>query len=109
MKMTGRWSEGTRSLACQRSSKFDGMRRPRMPTSLSMAPVQPGARALGAGVGVAGEDLVADEVLDEGQATARGGVVRVRDAARAVGAVHHLVVTDDARAERGQQVVLRSS
>ena len=41
MKMTGRWSAGTRSLACQRSSKFDGMRRPRMPTSLSMAPVQP--------------------------------------------------------------------
>ena len=128
MKMTGRSSAGTRSLACQRSSKFDGTRRPRMPTSLSMAPVHPdpakmttvssspptasrmisagvlaqprrlqaGARALGVRVGVAGEHLVADEVLDEGQGAARGGVVGVGDAAWAVGPVHHLVVADDA-------------
>ena len=57
--------------------------------------LQAGARALGVGVGVAGQDLVADEVLDEGQGPARGGVVGVDDPPRAVRPVHHLPVTDD--------------
>jgi hypothetical protein len=67
--------------------------------------LQTGAGALGVRVGVPGEDLVADEVLDEAQPAAGCRVVGVGDASRAVGPVHHLVVADDARADRGQQLV----
>ncbi len=61
--------------------------------------LQAGARRFGVGVGVAGEDLVADEVLDEAQRPTRGGVVGVGDAMRSVRAVHHLVVADDGFAD----------
>ena len=40
--------------------------------------LQPGSRGLGVGVGVHRHDLVADEVLDEGQRAPRGGVVGCR-------------------------------
>ena len=59
--------------------------------------LQAGAARLGVGVGVGRQHLVADEVLDEAQAAARRGVVGVRHPARAVGALHDLVVTDDGR------------
>ncbi len=41
MNTTGRWSAGIVSVRWNRSSRVDGMRRPSMPTSLSMAPVHP--------------------------------------------------------------------
>ena len=69
--------------------------------------LQARARALGVGVGVAGEHLVADEVLDEGQAATRGGVVGVGDPSRAVGPVHHLVLADDPGADGAEKVGLR--
>ncbi len=56
--------------------------------------LQAGARGLGVGVGVAGEDLVPDEVLDERQRPAGGGVIGVGHPARAVRAGHDLVVAD---------------
>ena len=56
--------------------------------------LQPGAAALGVGVGVAGEHLVADEVLDEAEGAAAGGVVGVGHPARAERPVHQLVVAD---------------
>ena len=59
------------------------------------------------GVGVAGEDLIADEVLNKSQGPAAGGVVRISDAMWAVGAVHNLVVTDDGVANGGQERWLR--
>jgi hypothetical protein len=65
--------------------------------------LQASAGRLGVGVGVSGEDLVADEVLDEREGTAGGGVVGIGDPARAVGAGKDLVVTDDALADGAQQ------
>jgi hypothetical protein len=56
-----------------------------------------GARALGVGVGVPGQDPVADGVLDEAQGPARGGPVGVGDAPRPVGPGQHLAVADDRR------------
>ena len=41
MNTTGRWSGGIVSVRCQRSSRSAGMRSPRMPTSLLIAPVEP--------------------------------------------------------------------
>jgi hypothetical protein len=57
--------------------------------------LQPGARALGVGVGVPGQDRVADEILDEVQRPARRGVVRVGDPPRAERAVNQLTLADD--------------
>ena len=68
-------------------------------SSRSRVVCRPGAAGLGVGVRVAGQHLVADEVLDEGQRPAAGGVVGVGDPARAVGPVHHLVVADDRLAD----------
>ena len=65
--------------------------------------LQAGARRLGVGVGVAGEDLVADEVLDEAQRPPRRGVVGIGDPMRAVRPVHHLIVADDGFADPAQQ------
>ena len=49
---------------------------------------------LGVGVGVQGQDRVADPVLDEGEGPSGGGVVRVGDAPRAPGADDRLVAPD---------------
>ena len=65
--------------------------------------LQPGAAGLGVGVGVAGQDLMADEVLDEAEAASRRRVVGVRDATRSVGSGHHLVVADDRRPDPFEQ------
>ena len=65
--------------------------------------LQAGAGRLGVGVGVAGEDLFADEVLDEAQRPSRRRVVGIRDPVRAVRAVHHLVVTDHGFADPAEQ------
>ena len=56
--------------------------------------LQPGTGALGVGVGVAGQDVVADELLDEVERTARRGVVGVGDPPPAVRAVQRLALTD---------------
>ena len=61
--------------------------------------LEAGAARLGVGVGVGRQHLGADEVLDEGQAATGRGVVGVGHAARAVGALHHLVVADDRGAD----------
>ena len=58
------------------------------------------------GVGIAGQHLGPDEVLDEGRPTAGSGVVGVGHPARAVGARQHLVVADDALSDALQQRVL---
>ncbi len=65
--------------------------------------LQAGAGGLGVRVGVAGQDLVADEVLDERQRPAGGGVVGVGHPARAVRPREHLVVADDALPDGAQQ------
>lgn len=65
--------------------------------------LQAGARRLGVGVGVAGQHLVADEVFDEAERPAGCGVVRVGDAVRTVGPVHHLIVADHRLADLAQQ------
>ena len=57
--------------------------------------LQAGAAALGVGVRVAGQDLVADEVLEEGQRPAARRVVGVGDPAAAVRRLHHVVLADD--------------
>ena len=59
------------------------------------AGLQAGVTGLGVGVGVAGEHLVPDEVLDERQRPAGSGVVGVGHPPRAVWPGQHLVVTDD--------------
>jgi len=64
--------------------------------------LQPGARGFGVGVRVAGQDLVADEVLDERERPARCRVVGVRDPMRAVRPVHHLIVADHRLADPHQ-------
>jgi hypothetical protein len=62
-------------------------------------PQPPGRQAragtFGMGVGVAGQHLIADEVLDEVKGAARGGVVRVRDAPRPIRAIQHLALAND--------------
>ena len=55
------------------------------------------------GVGVAGQHLVADEVLDERQGPARRGVVGIRHAAVAVGRDHHVVLADHGLADHPDQ------
>ena len=65
--------------------------------------LQAGAGGLGVGVGVPGQHLVADEVLDEGQRPPGRGVVGVGDPARPERAPHHLVVADDAVADAADQ------
>ena len=69
--------------------------------------LQAGAAGLGVGVGVAGQHLVADEVLDERQRAPAGGVVGVGDPARAVRAGHHLVVADHATRGSGAAAAAR--
>ena len=56
--------------------------------------LQAGAAALGVGVGVARQHLVADEVLEERQRSAARRVVGVRHPPRAERAAHQLVVAD---------------
>ena len=65
------------------------------PTGILAEPrgLQPGAAGFGVGVRVAGQHLVADEVLDEGERPAAGGVVRVGHPARPEGPVHDAAVT----------------
>ena len=54
----------------------------------------PGQRALAVGVAVAGQDMPADDVLDQVDRAAGGGVVGVRDPARPVRPDGHLVGAD---------------
>jgi hypothetical protein len=70
-------------------------------------PAGPGA--LGVGVGVAGQDLLADDVLDERQRTAGGGVVAVDEPARPKGAGQLVVVADHRLPDAPQQPVDRGS
>ena len=118
MKTTGRSSAGIWADRPYFSSRSAGMRRLRMPISLSIAAVaagaaedhdrvvvaahgvpddpsrvlaepgrlQPGAAGLGVGVGIARQDLAADEVLDEGQGPAAPGAAEDH---------HRLVVAAD--------------
>jgi hypothetical protein len=65
--------------------------------------LQSGTRAFGVRVGVAGQHLVADEVLDEVQRPPGCGVVGVGDPARPVRPVEHLAVPDDPRPDPLQQ------
>ena len=57
--------------------------------------LQAGATRLGVGIGVGGQDRVANEVLDEGQGAPTGGVVGVGHAAWPEGTVHDAVLADD--------------
>ncbi len=68
--------------------------------------LQAGSAALGVGVGVAGQHLVADEVLEEGQRPTGCRVVGVRDPAPPVGGGHHVVLTDDGLANAAHQRLL---
>ena len=68
--------------------------------------LQAGAAALGVRVGVAGQHLVADEVLEEGQGPPGCRVVGVRHPAPAVGGGHHVVLTDDGLANAAHQRLL---
>ena len=61
--------------------------------------LQSGTAGLRVGVGVARQDLVADEVLDEGQGATARCVVGVGDPPFAEGPLHDLVVADDAVAD----------
>jgi hypothetical protein len=65
-----------------------------------------GGRGLGVRVGVERQHLVPDEVLDEGEGTARRGVVGVGDAARTIGAHQHLIVADDRHPDGLDQPVI---
>ena len=65
--------------------------------------LQAGAAGLGVGVGVAGQHLVADEVLDERQRPPARRVVGVRHPPHAVRRLHQLVVTDHGVADQPQQ------
>ena len=47
------------------------------------------------GVGIAGEHLIADEILDERQRPATRRVVGISDATWSIRTCHHLIVTDD--------------
>ena len=67
--------------------------------------LQAGATRLRVGIGVERHDLVADVVLDEGQAATRRGVVSVRQTPYAEGTVEGLVVADDAATDECQQLV----
>ncbi len=65
--------------------------------------LQAGAAGLGVRVGVAGQHLVADHVLEEVQGAAAGRVIGVGDPAPAIGALHDLVVADHATTDPAQQ------
>ena len=65
--------------------------------------LQPCPARLGVRVRVAGQDLLADEVLEEAERAARRRVVRVGHAARAVRAGHHLIVSDHRLPDPGQE------
>src|SRR6266516_3987019 len=67
------------------------------------AGLQARPRALGVGVGVARQHLLADELLDEVQRPPRGGVIGIDDAPGTVGAGKDLIVADDAPADPLQQ------
>ena len=56
--------------------------------------LQPGSAGFSVGVGVAGQYLVADKVLQEAQRPTRGGVVGVGHPTRPVRTGHHLILTD---------------
>src|SRR6266516_1195864 len=60
------------------------------------AGLQARPRALGVGVGVARQHLLADELLDEVQRPPRGGVIGIDDAPGTVGSGKDLIVADDA-------------
>ncbi len=68
--------------------------------------LQAGAAALGVRVGVAGQHLVADEVLEEGEGPTGCRVVGIRDPAPPVGRGHHVVLTDDGLANAAHQRLL---
>ncbi len=53
------------------------------------------SRRFGVRVRVARQHLITNEVFDERQRSAGGGVVGVCDPARPVGPVHHLIIADD--------------
>ena len=65
--------------------------------------LQPGAARLGVGVGVAGQHLAADEVLDEPDRAPGRRVVGVRHPARPERARHHVVVADHRLPDPAQQ------
>ena len=65
--------------------------------------LQTGARRLSMGIGVSGQDLLADEILDEAQRPPRRRVVGVGDAMRTIRSVHHLIVSDDRLANPAKQ------
>ena len=56
--------------------------------------LQTGSAGLGVRVGVAGQYLVADEVLEEAQRSTRRGVVGIGHPARPVRTGHHLILAD---------------
>ena len=78
----------------------------RRASSRSRVVCRPVPLDLGVRVGVAGQHLVADEVLEEGQGPPGCRVVGVRHAAPAVGRGHHLVLTDDGLANAAHQRLL---
>jgi hypothetical protein len=64
---------------------------------------QAGAGALGVGIGVTRQHMVADHVLDEIQRAARGRVVGISNAPWPIRAVEHLALADDAGPDTLQQ------
>ncbi len=68
--------------------------------------LQPGAAGLGVRVGVAGQHLVADEVLEEAQRPPGGRVVGVGDPPGAVRRLHDVVLADHRLADQAQQRLL---
>ena len=91
-----------RARPCRRSPPTDSRMISRA-SSRSRRGLQAGAAGLGVGVGVARQHLVADEVLDEGERPAGGGVVGVRDPAVTVRRGHHVVLADDGLAHERDQ------
>jgi hypothetical protein len=67
--------------------------------------LQPGAAGLGVGVGVKGQHLFPDEILDEAQGAPTGRVVGVGHAPGSVGPVQGALVTDDGIADLLDQVL----
>ncbi len=65
--------------------------------------LQTGPAGLGVGVGIARQHLVADEVLEEGERPAGGGVVGVGDPALPVRRGHHVVLADHGLAHERDQ------
>ena len=68
--------------------------------------LQAGAAALGVRVGVAGQHLVADEVLEKCQRTTGCRVVGVRHPSPPVGRLHDVVLADDGLADPAHQRLL---